>query len=88
VWPVVCRGTKIGGKPGNSPTLGNSFIISTNVLLFTVIIVLQSSCTEPDSSINKQNIKKKLDFNYFYFLRDLLSLKTDVNVPTKSNKKT
>jgi hypothetical protein len=39
---------------------------------------------DPDRSINKQKkIKKNLDFYLFYFL----SMKTDVNVPSKSNKK-
>ncbi len=39
---------------------------------------------DPDSSINKQNSEKNLVL--FYFLTfDFLSIKTDVNVPSKSN---
>jgi hypothetical protein len=38
--------------------------------------------TDPDPSIIKQNSKKNLDFYCFV----TLSLKNDVNVPSKSNK--
>jgi hypothetical protein len=41
-------------------------------------------CTDPDPSINKQNSEKNLVL--FYFLTfEFLSIKTDVNVPSKSN---
>jgi hypothetical protein len=41
---------------------------------------------DPDPSINKQKSKKNLDFYNFQIFLDLLSLKTDVNVPSKNNK--
>jgi len=49
-------------------------------------------CTDPDldqdTSINKQKSKKNLDFYHFFrLLIDFLSLKTDVTVPSKSNKR-
>ncbi len=40
---------------------------------------------DPDPSIIKK-CKKKLDSYYFVTLFDFLSLKNDVNVPTKSKK--
>jgi hypothetical protein len=46
-------------------------------------------CTDPDPvlSINKQTkIKKNLDFSCFGLLYDFLSLKNDVNVPSKRKK--
>ncbi len=92
MWPVVCRGTNIGDRPGNSPTLGNSFIISTNVLLIHCFAKQwcgsEINCTDPDSSINTQKIKEKnpLISTVLYLLCELLSLKTKVNVPTESNK--
>jgi hypothetical protein len=39
-----------------------------------------------DPSIIMQNCKKNLDFYYFVTLFVFLSLKKDVNVPSKSNK--
>jgi hypothetical protein len=39
-----------------------------------------------DPSINMQNSKKNLDSYYFVALFDFLSLKNDVNGPSKSNK--
>jgi hypothetical protein len=39
-----------------------------------------------DPSIIMQNSKKNLDSFYFVTLFDFLSLKNDVNVPSKSNK--
>ncbi len=43
---------------------------------------------DQDTSINKQKSKKNLDFyNFFRLLIDFLSLKTDVTVPSKSNKR-
>ena len=41
---------------------------------------------DPDPSIIMQNSKKNLDSYYFVTLFDFLSLKNDVNVPSKSNK--
>ncbi len=41
---------------------------------------------DPDPSIIMQNSKKNLDSYYFVTLFDFLSLKYDVNVPSKSNK--
>jgi hypothetical protein len=41
----------------------------------------------PDPSIIKKNSKKNLDSYCFVTLLDFLSLKNDVNVPSKSNKK-
>jgi hypothetical protein len=42
-----------------------------------------------DTFINKQKIRKSLEFCFFVTLNDLLSLKTDVNVPTvRNNQKT
>jgi hypothetical protein len=43
-------------------------------------------CTDPDPSINKKKSKKNLNFYYFMTSFRLLSIKTDVNVPSKSNK--
>jgi hypothetical protein len=40
----------------------------------------------PNPSIIMQNSKKNLDSYYFVTLFDFLSLKNDVNVPSKSNK--
>jgi hypothetical protein len=41
----------------------------------------------PDPSIiTQKNCKKNLDSYYFVTLFDFLSLKNDVNVPSKSNK--
>jgi hypothetical protein len=42
-------------------------------------------CTDPDP-FNKPKTKKYLDFCGLLAYNDLLSLKPDVNVPTKSNK--
>jgi hypothetical protein len=39
---------------------------------------------DPDPSIIMQNSKKNLDSYYFVTLFDFLSLKNDVNVPSKS----
>ncbi len=44
------------------------------------------SLLDPDPSIIIKNIKKNLDSNNFVTLFDFLSLKNDVNVPSKSNK--
>ncbi len=41
---------------------------------------------DPDPSIIMQNSKKNLDSYYFVTLFDFLSLKNDVNVPSKSKK--
>jgi hypothetical protein len=41
---------------------------------------------DPDPSIIMQKNKKNLDSYYFVTLFDFLSLKNDVNVPSKSNK--
>jgi hypothetical protein len=41
---------------------------------------------DPDPSIIMQNSKKNLDSWYFVTLFDFLSLKNDVNVPSKSNR--
>ncbi len=43
---------------------------------------------DPDSNINKKKSKNNLDFYYYilWLLFDYLSMKTDVNVPSKSNK--
>jgi hypothetical protein len=41
---------------------------------------------DPDPSIIKQNSKKNLGFYCFVSSFDFLSLKNDVNVPSKSNK--
>ncbi len=42
---------------------------------------------DPDPSIMQKKISKKnLDSYYFVTLFDILSLKNDVNVPSKSNK--
>ncbi len=41
---------------------------------------------DPDPSIIMQKSKKNLDSYYFVTLFDFLSLKYDVNVPSKSNK--
>jgi hypothetical protein len=41
---------------------------------------------DPDPSIIMQNSKKTLDSYYFVTLFDFLSLKNDVNVPSKSDK--
>ncbi len=41
---------------------------------------------DPDPSIIMQNSKKNLDSCYFVTLFDFLSLKNDVNVPSKSKK--
>ncbi len=41
---------------------------------------------DPDPSIIMQNSKKNHDFYYFETILDFLSLKNDVNVPSKSNK--
>jgi hypothetical protein len=41
---------------------------------------------DPDPSIIMRNSKKNLDSYYFVTLLDFLSLKNDVNVPSKSNK--
>ncbi len=43
-------------------------------------------CTYPDPSINKQKSKKNLDFYYFVTFLYFLSINTDVNVPSISNK--
>ncbi len=40
---------------------------------------------DPDPSIIMHNSKKNLDSYYFVTLFDFLSLKYDVNVPSKSN---
>jgi hypothetical protein len=37
---------------------------------------------DPDPSINKHNFFKNLDLNSFATSYDLLSMKTDINVPT------
>jgi|LakMenEpi03Aug12_release.lakeMendotaPanAssembly.Ray.scaffolds.fasta_scaffold2928998_1 hypothetical protein len=43
-------------------------------------------CTDPDPFINKLKMTKNLDFYCFVAFYDFfLSLKTDVNVPTKSD---
>jgi hypothetical protein len=42
---------------------------------------------DPDPSSSCKNSKKNLDSYYFVNLFDFLSLKNDVNVPSKSNKK-
>jgi hypothetical protein len=39
---------------------------------------------DPDPSIIMQNSKKNLDSFYFVSLFDFISLKNDVNVPSKS----
>jgi hypothetical protein len=44
---------------------------------FKALLILLSSC---------KNSKKNLDSYYFRALFDFLSLKNDVNVPSKSNK--
>jgi hypothetical protein len=41
---------------------------------------------DPDPSIIMQNNKKNLESYYFVTLFDFLSLKNNVNVPSKSNK--
>jgi hypothetical protein len=41
---------------------------------------------DPDLSSSCKNSKKNLDSYYFVTLFDFLSLKNDVNVPSKSNK--
>jgi hypothetical protein len=41
---------------------------------------------DPDPSSSCKNSKKNLDSYYFVTLFDFLSLKNDVNVPSKSNK--
>ena len=41
---------------------------------------------DPDPSIIMQNSKKNLDSYYFVTFFDFLSLKNNVNVPSKSNK--
>jgi hypothetical protein len=41
---------------------------------------------DPDPSIIMRNSNKNLDPFYFVTLFDFLSLKNDVNVPSKSNK--
>jgi hypothetical protein len=41
---------------------------------------------DPDPYIIMQNSKNNLDSYYFVTLFDFLSLKNDVNVPSKSNK--
>jgi hypothetical protein len=41
---------------------------------------------DPDPSILCKNSKKNLDSYYFVTLFDILSLKNDVNVPSKRNK--
>jgi hypothetical protein len=41
---------------------------------------------DPEPSIIMQKSKKNLDSFYFVTLSDFLSLKNDVNVPSKSNK--
>jgi hypothetical protein len=41
---------------------------------------------DPDPLSSCKNSKKNLDSFYFVTLFDFLSLKTDVNVPSKSNK--
>ncbi len=41
---------------------------------------------DPDPSIIMQNNKKNLESHYFATLFDFLSLKNNVNVPSKSNK--
>jgi hypothetical protein len=41
---------------------------------------------DTDPSIIMKNSKKNLDSYYFVTLFDFLSLKNDVNVPSKSNK--
>jgi hypothetical protein len=46
----------------------------------------QYPAPDPDPSIIMQNNKKNLDAYYSVTLFDFLSLKNDVNVPTKSNK--
>jgi hypothetical protein len=43
-------------------------------------------CTDPNPSINKQKMKKCLDFCCLVTHNYLSSFKTDVNVPTESNK--
>ncbi len=40
----------------------------------------------PDPSINKQKLRKTFFSTVLWLLNDLLSLKTDVNVPTVCNK--
>ncbi len=40
---------------------------------------------DPDPSIIMQNNKRNLEFYYFETLFDFLSLKNNVNVPSKSN---
>jgi hypothetical protein len=41
---------------------------------------------DPDPLSSYKNSKKTLDFYYFVTLFDFLSLKNDVNAPSKSNK--
>jgi hypothetical protein len=42
--------------------------------------------SDPDPSIIMQNSKKNFDSYYFLSFFDFLSLKNDVNVPSKSDK--
>ncbi len=41
---------------------------------------------DPDPSINNQKVRKTLILTIFRLLFDFLSMKIDVNVPSKSNK--
>jgi hypothetical protein len=41
---------------------------------------------DPDPFISTKKSKKNLNYYYFVTLFDFLSLKNDVNVPSKSNK--
>jgi hypothetical protein len=66
------------GPPGSGSTSQEVWIrIRIRLLLWIRIRILLSSC---------KNSKKNLDSYYFVTLFDFLSLKNDVNVPSKSNK--
>jgi hypothetical protein len=50
------------------------------------LVRVMDPAPDPDPSISCKNSKKNLDSFYFVTLCDFLSLKNDVNVPSKSNK--
>jgi hypothetical protein len=70
------------GRASSPDPASSSRAISSPPLLLGQLLIVKASVTYPDSKNSKEN----LDFYCFVTFLDLLSLKNDVNVPSKSYK--
>jgi hypothetical protein len=90
VWPEQLAHDALFGRlsiPGKVPYPVN---MNTKKTLFRIRIcgirtVSFRGLPDPDPYINKQKMKKNLDFDSLVTFKNLLSLKTDVHVPNLSN---